>query len=297
MSLFFIKYFYLGQECGLIIIDECHHVPAVSFESVLRRISALHFIGLTATPFRKDGHQAIIHMQCGPILSTMAETQAQIDLIKKVVIRETSFCLPADTPPQPAIHQIWEWLVHDQDRLRFVAMDVVETLKQKRFPLILSDRKDHLELLYNEICKKTDELNAKGYILTSNTGKRERNKILQEIKAMLATEQCPFLLSTGSLIGEGFDLPELSTLFLAMPLSFKGRLIQYADRLHRASSGKREVIIYDYIDKSLALGITMFRKRLTTYRKMGYTISFEDGSLLAKKVVKGKKGNMIIGNR
>jgi superfamily II DNA or RNA helicase len=81
-----------------------------------------------------------------------------------------------------------------------------------------------------------------------------------------------------------------------MPLSFKGRLIQYAGRLHRASSGKREVIIYDYIDKSLALGISMFRKRLTTYRKMGYTIIFADGSSLAQKVIKGKKGNIRIGN-
>ncbi len=274
---------------GLVIIDECHHVPAASFESVLKRISALHFVGLTATPYRKDGHQAIIHMQCGPIVSTMAETQAQIDLIKKVVIRETNFCLPADAPPQPAIHQIWEWLVQDQDRLRLVAMDVIQALKQKRFPLILSDRKDHLESLYIEICKNTIEVVPKGYILTSDTGKRERNKILQEIKAMLSIDQCPFLLSTGSLIGEGFDLPELSALFLAMPLSFKGRLIQYAGRLHRVSSGKREVIIYDYIDKSLALGITMFRKRLTTYRKMGYTITFADGSQLVKKVRKGKR--------
>ena len=274
---------------GLVIIDECHHVPAVSFESVLKSISARHYIGLTATPYRKDGHQAIIHMQCGPIVTTMTEMQAQADLVKKAVIRETTFCLPINAPPQPAIHQIWEWLVQDQDRLRLVAMDVIEALKQKSFPLILSDRKDHLESLYIEICKNTAELIAKGYILTSDTGKRERNKILQEIKAMLTTEQCPFLLSTGSLIGEGFDLPELSTLFLTMPLSFKGRLIQYAGRLHRASSGKREVIIYDYVDRNLALGITMFRKRLTTYRKMGYSITFENGSLLAKKVMKGKK--------
>jgi superfamily II DNA or RNA helicase len=99
------------------------------------------------------------------------------------------------------------------------------------------------------------------------------------------------------LIGEGFDLPELSTLFLAMPLSFKGRLIQYAGRLHRASSGKREAIIYDYVDRNLALGITMFRKRLITYRKMGYRITFEDGSQLAKKVIKGKRGNIIIVGR
>jgi len=106
---------------------------------------------------------------------------------------------------------------------------------------------------------------------------------------MLATEQLHFLMSTGSLIGEGFDLPELSTLFLAMPISFKGRLIQYAGRLHRASAGKREVIIYDYIDKSLALEMSMFRKRMATYRKMRYTIIFVDGSQLAKSVI-GKRG-------
>jgi superfamily II DNA or RNA helicase len=90
-----------------------------------------------------------------------------------------------------------------------------------------------------------------------------------------------FLLSTGSLIGEGFDLPELCTLILAMPLSFKGRLVQYAGRLHRESEGKTDVRIYDYVDARIGLGITMFRKRLTTYRKMGYAIDISD-ELLSK---------------
>ncbi len=86
--------------------------------------------------------------------------------------------------------------------------------------------------------------------------------------------------TTGSLIGEGFDLPELCTLLLAMPLSFKGRLVQYAGRLHRESAGKKDISIYDYVDVNLGLGITMFRKRLTTYRKMGYMISMPSESSL-----------------
>lgn len=136
---------------------------------------------------------------------------------------------------------------------------------------ILSDRKDHLELLLAEIAS----------LITSDTGKRMRKQIMEEIKAMRARgEEFPFLLSTGSLIGEGFDLPELCTLVLAMPLSFRGRLVQYAGRLHRESAEKKDFRIYDYVDVNLGLGITMFRKRMVTYRKMGYSIEIPADSTL-----------------
>jgi len=92
-------------------------------------------------------------------------------------------------------------------------------------------------------------------------------------------------MSTGSLIGEGSDIPELCTLMLAMPLSFKGRLIQYAGRLHRESAGKTDVRIYDYVDVNLALGISMFKKSMTTYKKMGYSVELLDE--LAAKIIGG----------
>jgi superfamily II DNA or RNA helicase len=270
---------------GHIVIDECHHVPAVSFESVLKRIEARHFLGLTATPYRKDGLEKIITMQCGPVLHTMEETKAQALLSRQVLVRETGFRMGPEASAQPALHEIWQALVTDAERLRLVASDVIAALKEERFPLVLSDRKDHLELLLAEITAASTH--AAGFLFTSDIGKRQRNRMMDEIMAMRERGEFPFLLSTGSLIGEGFDLPELCTLVLAMPLSFKGRLVQYAGRLHRESEGKQDVRIYDYVDANLGLCITMFRKRMTTYRKMGYTVEIPPDSHLSE--VAGRK--------
>jgi superfamily II DNA or RNA helicase len=263
---------------GHIVIDECHHVPAVSFESVLKRIQARHFLGLTATPYRKDGLERIITMQCGPVLHAMEETKAQSLLSRQVIARETGFRMSSEASPQPALHEIWQALVTDRDRLRLVASDVIAALREERFPLVLSDRRDHLELLLAEISAMQAEKHVSGFLITSDTGKRMRNQMMEEIRSMREGGEFPFLLSTGSLIGEGFDLPELCTLVLAMPLSFKGRLVQYAGRLHRESAGKHDVRIYDYVDVNLGLCITMFRRRITTYRKMGYTIEIPPDS-------------------
>jgi superfamily II DNA or RNA helicase len=274
------------SDYGVVIIDECHHVPAPSFEPALRNISALYFFGLTATPYRKDGLQAIIHMQCGPIVYTMKESEEQKDIDRKVIIRETSFRMPPESPPQPPIHEIWNYLVMDDNRLQQIVSDVIKSLRDRQFPLILSDRRDHLEALYNSISQNTAELKAKGFLLTSGMGKRAMKKLLAEIQEMLVQGELPFILSTGSLIGEGFDLPELSALFLAMPISFKGRIVQYAGRMHRTSGKKDSVWIYDYVDSNLGLGISMFRKRVPTYKKMGYSIQIDDGSRLSELVNK-----------
>jgi|WetSurMetagenome_2_1015567.scaffolds.fasta_scaffold00048_10 superfamily II DNA or RNA helicase len=267
------------SDYGLVIIDECHHVPAVSFEQVLKNISSQYFIGLTATPYRKDGLQAIIHMQCGPTIYTMTEIAGQAGIMKRVIVRETTFRLPPDSPAQPAIHEIWSSLIKDENRTALIVGDIIESLRLKQFPLILSDRKDHLEFLFEKIGNQfLDGSPVKGFILTSDAGKKIRKKILSEIKEILGKGESPFLLSTGSLIGEGFDLPELSTLILAMPISFKGRLVQYAGRLHRERQGKNEVQIFDYVDVNLGLGISMFRKRLSAYKKMGYSVEMKEGS-------------------
>ncbi|MCK9409854.1 MAG: DEAD/DEAH box helicase [Bacteroidetes bacterium] len=279
---------FILSDYGLIIIDECHHVPAVSFESVINKISARYFLGLTATPYRKDGLEKIIHMQCGPIRYTMSEDVGQSLIERSVVVRETNFTVSDDDSQQPALHHIWEQLVHDTTRLSLVAHDVTDALKEGRFPLILSDRRDHLELLLAEINKFVRADGETGFLLTSDMGKKKRLHTLSTVIEMRRLGQQPFLLSTGSLIGEGFDLPGLCTLFLAMPLSFKGRLIQYAGRLHRESKGKTDVRIYDYVDTSLGLGVTMFRKRVTTYRKMGYRLDIPPESKVSRLIGRKK---------
>ena len=262
---------------GQIIIDECHHLPAVSFDNVLKRSPARYVVGLTATPYRKDGHQAIIHMQCGPTRYEIKQVDGP-PLAKRVIVRETTFKMPEDMGPQPAIHLVWEKLVADRARLDLVARDLRGAIEAGRFPLVISERKEHLSLLSQVFNESLKDLGAKGFTLIGGMGKKARAATLDEIKATLGTEARPYILATGSFIGEGFDFPALDTLIIAMPLSFKGRMIQYAGRLHRASPGKTDVVVYDYLDSSSALTVGMFRKRLVAYQKMEYKIETEAGS-------------------
>lgn len=265
------------SQYGQIIIDECHHIPAVSFESVLKKIPAKYVLGLTATPYRKDGHQAIIHMQCGPIRHEMKELN-NFELAKRVIVRETDFKMPEDAGPQPPIHEVWEKLVADESRLELVAHDLRESIEEGRFPLVISERKEHLALLSKVFDSKLSDLNAKGFVLVGGMGKRAMAAALAEIENATENDMKPYILATGSFIGEGFDLPSLDTLIIGMPVSFKGKLIQYAGRLHRSSPGKSEARIYDYLDGSSALTVSMFKKRVLAYKKMGYQIHTEAGT-------------------
>jgi len=276
------------NEYEQVIIDECHHIPAVSFESVLNEFPARYFLGLTATPYRKDGLQAIIHMQCGPIRHSMIAV-GETTITKKVIIRETKFTMPLESGPQPPIHEVWDKLITDPERLSLIAQDVIKVLTDNRFPLILSERKEHLNLLSEEIKKQASELPITEFIMSGDMGKKARKKALEDIQLALNDSQRPYILSTGSLIGEGFDLPELDTLIIAMPFSFKGRVVQYAGRLHRQISGKTNALIYDYLDINSGLMISMFKKRLTAYREMGYEIDVEDNLKILKFMKQDKK--------
>ena len=254
-----------------VIIDECQRITPFSFESGIKRIPARYFLGLTATPYRKDGHQPIIFMQCGPIRYEMKDVTGG-RLEKRIIVRETSFSMPPEVGPQPQIHEVWEKMSLDPDRLNLIACDVEQILRSNRFPLILSERKIHLRLLAKSIRKKLGGFPAKEFFFASEMGKRARSRALEEIQETLVTNVRPYILATGSLIGEGFDLPELDTLILGMPIAFKGRVVQYAGRLHRKTAGKSNVLIYDYLDKASGLTISMFRKRMAAYKKMGYRI-------------------------
>jgi len=241
-----------------VIVDECHHVAAFTFESVLKRCSARYVVGLTATPYRRDGHHKIITMQCGPVRHEMLN-QTSVKLEKNVIVRETKFKMPEDCGPQPPIHQVWNYLVKDQYRLDMICKDVISELLEKRIPLIISERKDQLYSIAEKLRLEIDKATSEIFILEGSLGKKERTKILDAINIMVDKQNCPCLLTTGSFIGEGFDLPALDTLFLAMPISFRGKVVQYAGRIHRSFEGKNEVRIYDYVDSWLPLTISMYR--------------------------------------
>jgi superfamily II DNA or RNA helicase len=253
---------------GHVIIDECHHVPAASFEAAMKRCTARCILGLTATPNRKDGLQKILFLQCGPIRHRIDLDHSE-EQSRTVFVRESSLRLPAGNDRLP-IHQIWEHLIQSGERNRAIASDVASALKEQRFCALLSDRKEHLSTLESLLREKLPEESI--YRIDGSTNQKLRTTILGNLRSK-AAEGRPFaLLATASLLGEGFDMPELDTLFLAMPISFKGRLIQYAGRLHRFSEKKKSVRIYDYVEPDHPLTAQMYRKRTVAYREMGYSI-------------------------
>jgi superfamily II DNA or RNA helicase len=253
------------SQFGQIIVDECHHIPAASFESVLKLCRSKYILGLTATPKRKDGLEKILYMQCGPVRYEIKDQEKSIE--KRVIFSPAPFRMKHDSE-RPPLHLVWEAMVQDKYRNQSIISDIQGAVREGRFSLVLSDRKDHLVTLYQLLKEALPEIPL--FQLESLQGKKARKARILELEEH-CEKQMPFiLLSTSTLIGEGFDLPRLDTLFLTMPLSFKGRLIQYAGRLHRTAVGKKDVLIHDYYEPGSGLSMSMLRKRLIAYRQLGY---------------------------
>jgi superfamily II DNA or RNA helicase len=242
------------------VVDECHHLPAFSFESAVRRAAVQHFLGLTATPHRRDGLQEIVSMQCGPA--------GAIDLEPR--IRETKFA-PAGAAETP-IQELFRLLVQDQERSRLVCDDVIEALAEGRRCLVLSQWKEHCALLSDRL-RSSD---VEPIVLEGGLGKRARTALLDRIECTPHDEPL-VVVTTGQYLGEGFDCPQLDTLFLAFPVSFKGRLVQYTGRLMRAHEHKANVRVYDYADLRLPILRAMHTRRLATYKTLGFTGGYPAG--------------------
>lgn len=253
----------LLDQYGQIIIDECHHLSAFSFEAILKQAKAKFVVGLTATPIRRDGHQPIIFMQCGPIRHSAARPEtapAQLEVWPKV--------LPApEMPPDSPIQDVFRILVNDSTRNRRIAEDVLTAYREGRKVLVLTERTDHLPLLREALGEEVEHC----LILHGRLSKTQRTAVFAELDGL--EESAPrVLLATGRLIGEGFDHPPLDTLVLAMPISWKGTLQQYAGRLHREHAHKQDVRIYDYAETDQPQLARMWDKRQRGYRAMGYRI-------------------------
>ena len=250
---------------GQVIIDECHHIPAVTFEQVLRQVKARYVIGLTATPYRRDGQQAIILMQCGPVRYTISQKdqQSREILQHRLICRDTGFT--ATQKDEPSIHDIYAALVANESRNELILNDILQVLEEGRSPILLTERREHLEFFIG----KLENSGCHTIILRGGMGVKQRRAVAEQLSSIPDNEK-RVLLATGRYIGEGFDDARLDTLFLAMPVSWKGTLVQYAGRLHRTHVGKEEVRIYDYVDQNSPTLMRMFHKRLRGYRAMGY---------------------------
>ncbi|WP_262372615.1 DEAD/DEAH box helicase [Sutcliffiella horikoshii] len=252
---------------GQIIVDECHHISAYTFESVLKSVRAKYVYGLTATPIRKDGLHPIIFMQCGPVRYKVdARNQAKVrPFVHRLIVRNTHFKSKSEQ-----IQELYRSLAKDKKRNQQLFDDVLLALEKGRSPIILTERIEHLEEL-QEMFKGF----AKNIItLSGKLSKKERTLELKRLANTPDSEE-RLVIATGKYIGEGFDDARLDTLFLAMPISWKGTLQQYVGRLHRLHDKKQEVQVYDYVDQQVPMLKRMFEKRQSGYKLMGYVTNGE----------------------
>jgi superfamily II DNA or RNA helicase len=256
---------------GHVIVDECHHISAVSFEQVLRQVKARYITGLTATPLRKDGHHPIIVMQCGPIRHRVnAKEQALARPFKHIVIpRPTNFRLPPSTE-KPEMHELYAALANNKARNDLICVDMLRAIKAGRSPILLTERTSQVD----EFASRLTSLVKHIVVLKGGMGAKQRRAIAEQLTAIPDGEE-RVLLATGRYIGEGFDDARLDTLFLAMPISWRGTLQQYVGRLHRLYDSKREVIVYDYVDGCVPVLSAMYSKRVRGYEAVGYVIQDE----------------------
>lgn len=251
---------------GQIIVDECHHLSAFSFEQVLKKARAHYVLGLTATPTRKDGHHPIIMMQCGSIQHQVSsKSQIIASQIKHcVLVRRTTFH-SSSTNTALKISDLYSELANDSTRNEYIFNDILLALENKRVPLLLTERIQHLQWFSDKLNKFVKNI----FILQGGMKSSSRQAALNALFNLPENEE-RLILATGKYIGEGFDDPRLDTLFLALPISWQGTLQQYVGRLHREHQHKIDIQVYDYVDANVPMLHRMYKKRLKKYLAMGY---------------------------
>jgi superfamily II DNA or RNA helicase len=261
----------LVADYGQVIFDECHHLSAVSFESVAKACKAKYVLGLSATLTRKDGHHPIVFMQCGPVHYQVSAKQQALarPFDHYVTQRQTAFIMPqgTNTGSQMSIQEIYQALVHDEQRNRFILDDIKQALAEGRSPIVLTERREHVLLLAEQI--KAFAKNV--FVMQGGMGVRQRKQLQDALQSIPDGEE-RIIIATGRYLGEGFDDARLDTLFLVMPVSWKGTLAQYVGRLHRLHHAKTEVRIYDYVDSNVPMLDKMSEKRKAGYKSLGYTM-------------------------
>jgi superfamily II DNA or RNA helicase len=248
----------IRQHFGQIIIDECHHTPASTFLDVAASFDCQYMLGLSATPYRRDGLNKLIYVTLGNVAATITDAELQDSgcrIKPEIVVRETCFDFDycEDSDYQPMISE----LVEDADRNELIISDVIQESQENRnLSLILSDRKSHCEALAGLLRKQGIQV----AVLTSDRSKSERGAIIRDIESGALKVVC----ATGALAGEGLDFPKLNRLFVTTPIRFKGRITQYVGRALRVAEGKTDVRIYDYVD-SVGVLQSSYRSRQRVY--------------------------------
>lgn len=251
------------QTYGQVIVDECHHIAAASFEAILRQVKARYVLGLSATLVRRDGLQPILFMQCGPIRHTAQRPAGAPQTLELVSRTHQLPALPTDLP----IQELMRRLAEDPHRTERIVAEALACWGDGRSLLLLSERTDHITTIAAALAGEVPNL----FLLHGRLSARQRSATLAALEA-LPPDAPRIVVATGRLVGEGFDHPPLDTLLLALPVSWKGTLQQYAGRLHRQQADKTNVRIIDWLDLGHPITQRMWERRLRGYRAMGYAL-------------------------
>ena len=255
----------LVENYGHVIVDECHHVGAVSFDAILKRVKAKYVLGITATPIRRDGQQPIIFMQCGPIRYEAPKPESaphDLEVVPRALYKRI------ELPQETGIQDVFRHLATDKDRTATIGAEIERAFNEGRKVLVLTERTEHLDAILTTLSGKI----RSPFVLHGRMSTKQRAALIKELDA-LPPDVPRVLLATGKLVGEGFDYPPLDTLVLAMPISWKGTLQQYAGRLHREHATKTDVRIIDFVDTGHPALVRMWDKRQRGYRAMGYRMA------------------------
>ncbi len=255
----------MTSQYGLIVVDECHHVPAVTFERCVKQIRARRWLGLTATPYRRDGLQGLITMYCGPIRHRMDEkADTGNDFSRELIVHQTNFEVSDDVTH---IQDLFRALVDDEARTMAICDDVVAAAAKGRNCLVLTQWTEHLSSVVSALAAS----GSTPLVLQGGMGKKARAKVMADLDD--ASKRGGLVLAaTGSFLGEGFDCPPLDTVFMAFPIAFRGRVVQYVGRILRPLDGKSSVEVHDYVDAKSPVLARMHRKRLLGYAALGFDV-------------------------
>lgn len=263
----------LTKRYGLVVVDECHHIPAAAFENAVRQIPAKWWLGLTATPYRRDQLDGLITLQLGPVRHTMsapapgtlAAAAAGGSPDRLLIVHRTAFDYRGGADPSApgGIAAIYRDLAADERRNQQLVADVLAALDRGRHCLLLTQWTSHVELLAG----KLRDAGRAPVVLRGGLGARRRAAALDQLRP----DDGPLLVvATGPYVGEGFDCPALDTVFLAAPIAFKGRLLQYVGRILRPYRGKDFVEVHDYDDAETGVLAASLAKRAPGYLSLGF---------------------------
>lgn len=260
----------IAKNYGMIIIDECHHTAAYTFEQAINTGNAKYVYGISATPERENGHTPIIKMQCGDIRYKVDSLKfnKKLNIPMKVIVKKSHLNFTDPNIDNYELNEINDLIAKDIIRSENIIKDIKKEYNDGKNILVLTERLELMNYIYDKLTKHTNNI----FKYYGGIGKKVLKNYAELTNQINENGGNKIIVATGSYIGEGFDDPKLDVLFLTMPISGQTRVTQYAGRLHRKDSNKKEILIYDYIDDNFAKTRNMFLKRKKTYEKLGYEI-------------------------